>query len=126
VILRCSISVAESPLWPPEPLSRGQQKWLLSISHRGFGLPDSHGQTQVWLAVRGDEVVHHWRGRVHGRQSGSRPRAGTAVKAIARGLTTIGGCRGDFERFGPVSRVLLSSIDCSSAHLVERTLLEYA
>lgn len=47
MILGCSISVAESPLRPAEPLSRGQQKWLLSNSYRGLGLSDSHGYKQA-------------------------------------------------------------------------------
>jgi hypothetical protein len=44
--LRRSILVAERPLLPAEPLSRGQQRWLLSNSYKGLGLSDSHGDEQ--------------------------------------------------------------------------------
>jgi hypothetical protein len=36
-----AISVAESPVRPAGSLSRGQPKWLLSNSYKGFGLSDS-------------------------------------------------------------------------------------
>src|ERR1039458_6357282 len=36
-----AILVAESPLRPAGSLSRGQPKWLLSNSYKGFGLSDS-------------------------------------------------------------------------------------
>ena len=35
-----AFSTAEGPLWPPEPLSRGQRKQPLSNSYKGFGLCD--------------------------------------------------------------------------------------
>ena len=35
-----AFSAAEDPLWPPEPLSRGQRKQPLSNSYKGFGLCD--------------------------------------------------------------------------------------
>ncbi len=35
-----AFSAVEDPLWPPEPLSRGQQKQPLSNSYKGFGLCD--------------------------------------------------------------------------------------
>src|ERR1019366_9306905 len=40
-ILGRAISVAESPVRPAGSLSRGQPKWLLSNSYKGFGLSDS-------------------------------------------------------------------------------------
>ena len=46
-----SISIAESPLWPPEPFSRGHPKWLLSNSYSGFALSDSHGDEQEHAAT---------------------------------------------------------------------------
>jgi len=50
--LRRSILVAERPLLPAEPLSRGQQRWLLSNSYMGLGLSDSHATKQS-LDARG-------------------------------------------------------------------------
>ena len=35
-----AFSAAEDPLWPTEPLSRGQRKQPLSNSYKGFGLCD--------------------------------------------------------------------------------------
>jgi hypothetical protein len=40
-ILGRTISVAEDPLCPAEPLSRGQRNWPLSDSYNRFGLCDS-------------------------------------------------------------------------------------
>jgi hypothetical protein len=40
------ISVAEVPLRPPEPASRGPRNWSLSNPYKGLGLCDSHPQEQ--------------------------------------------------------------------------------
>ena len=67
-ILGRTISVAEDPLCPAEPLSRGQRNWPLSDSYNLFGLCNS------LRAKRGG-------GRV-GPEARSHPEAGPVVRAI--------------------------------------------
>jgi hypothetical protein len=68
-----SLSAAEDPLWPTEPLSRRQRKQPLSNSYKGFGLCDGLVRKQKCRELA-DTVVRVLLVRDWGSVGGARPR----------------------------------------------------
>src|ERR1039458_3190972 len=79
-ILGRTISVAEDPLCPAEPLSRGQRNWPLSDSYDRFGLCDSLNRMRPRARAKGA-------GRSRYEATPRRP---PRLVAVSVGLRTLG------------------------------------